>query len=162
MTEEAKPLVEPVVLSNDEFPKTARSAAPAIRIEGVTKRFSATQALAGVDLEVPEGTVFGLLGPNGAGKTTLVRILSTLLLPDGGRAEVLGHDVVQEAGAVRETIALTGQFAAVDEMLTGRENLEMFGRLFDLSVADARWRANELLERFDLADAADRAARMYS
>src|SRR3954468_6001139 len=126
MTEEAKPIVESVVVSNDGVADAARSAAPAIRVEGATKRFGTTQALAGVDLEVPEGTVFGLLGPNGAGKTTLVRILSTLLVPDGGRAEVLGHDVVQDAGAVREMIALTGQFAAVDEMLTGRENLEMF------------------------------------
>src|SRR5205814_4700845 len=106
------------------------SATAAVRVEGLVKRFGATVALAGVDLEVSEGTVFGLLGPNGAGKTTLVRILSTLLMPDGGRAAVLGHDVVQEPGAVREMIALTGQFAAVDEMLTGRENLEMFGRRF--------------------------------
>jgi hypothetical protein len=153
MTEEAKPLVEPVVVSNDELPNAARSAAPAIRIEGVTKRFGATQALAGIDLEIQEGAVFGLLGPNGAGKTTLVRILSTLLLPDAGRAEVLGHDVVQDPRAVREMIALTGQFAAVDEMLTGRENLEMFGRLFKLSPEDARQRADELLDRFDLAGA---------
>jgi ABC-type glutathione transport system ATPase component len=128
MTEEAKPIVEPVVVSNDELPNAARSAAPAIRVEGVTKRFGTTQAIAGVDLEVPEGTVFGLLGPNGAGKTTLVRILSTLLAPDAGRAEVLGHDVGQEPGGVREMIALTGQFAAVDEMLTGRENLELVVR----------------------------------
>ena len=162
MTEEAKPIVEPVVVSDDGLPDAPRSAAPAIRVEGVTKRFGTTQALAGVDLEVPEGTVFGLLGPNGAGKTTLVRILSTLLVPDAGRAEVLGHDVVQEPGAVREMIALTGQFAAVDEMLTGRENLEMFGRLFKLSPENARRRADELLDRFDLAGAADRPARTYS
>src|SRR3954447_13490394 len=162
MTEEAKPIVEPVVVSKEELPDAHRSAAPAIRVEGVTKSFGTTQALAGVDLEIPEGTVFCLLGPNGAGKTTLVRILSTLLVPDGGRAEVLSHDVVQEAGAVREMIALTGQFAAVDEMLTGRENLEMFGRLFKLSPENARRRAGELLDRFDLADAADRPARTYS
>jgi ABC transporter DrrB family efflux protein len=140
----------------------ARSSAPAVRVEGVTKRFGATVALAGVDLEVPEGTVFGLLGPNGAGKTTLVRILATLLTPEGGRAEILGHDVVREPIAVRELIGLTGQFAAVDEILTGRENLEMFGRLFKLSPDEARRRAVELLERFDLADAADRPARTYS
>jgi ABC transporter DrrB family efflux protein len=135
---------------------------PAVRVEGVTKRFGATVALAGVDLEVPQGSVFGLLGPNGAGKTTLVRVLATLLAPDAGRAEVLGHEVVEEAATVRELIGLTGQFAAVDEILTGRENLEMFGRLFDLSRDEARRRAQELLERFDLADAADRPASTYS
>ena len=140
-----------------------RSSAPAAaRVEGATKRFGATVALAGVDLDVPEGAVFGLLGPNGAGKTTLVRILTTLLTPDAGRAEVLGHDVVREPVAVRELLGLTGQFAAVDELLTGRENLEMFGRLFKLSREDARRRADELLERFDLAAAADRPARTYS
>jgi ABC transporter DrrB family efflux protein len=135
---------------------------PAIRVEGVAKRFGETQALAGVDLEVPEGAVFGLLGPNGAGKTTLVRILSTLVRPDSGRAEILGHDVAQEPAAIREQIALTGQFAAVDELLTGRENLEMFGRLFDLSRQEAAARADRLLRDFDLADAADRPARTYS
>ena len=139
-----------------------RSSAPAVRVEGVAKRFGATVALAGVDLEVPEGMVFGLLGPNGAGKTTLIRVLATLLRPDAGRAEVLGHDVVREPAAVRELIGLTGQFAAVDEILTGRENLEMFGRLFDLSREEARRRADELLERFELAEAADRPARTYS
>jgi ABC-2 type transport system ATP-binding protein len=141
---------------------TQRSAAPAVRVVGVVKRFGATVALAGVDLEVAEGTVFGLLGPNGAGKTTLVRVLATLLAPDSGHAEVFGHDVVSEAPVVRELLGLTGQFAAVDEILTGRENLQMFGRLFDLSRAEARQRAAELLERFDLADAADRPARTYS
>ena len=99
----------------------------------MVKRFGSTTALAGVDLEVAEGMVFGLLGPNGAGKTTLIRILATLLVPDSGRAELLGHDVVAESSNVRELLALTGQFAAVDELLTGRENLEMFGRLFRLS-----------------------------
>jgi ABC transporter DrrB family efflux protein len=128
----------------------------------VTKSFGATAALAGVDLVVPEGTVFGLLGPNGAGKTTLVRVLATLLAPDVGGAEVFGRDVVGDAPAVRELLGLTGQFAAVDEVLSGRENLVMFGRLFDLSPAEARRRADELLERFDLADAGDRAARTYS
>jgi ABC-2 type transport system ATP-binding protein len=141
---------------------TLPSSAPAARVEGVAKRFGATVALAGVDLQVPEGTVFGLLGPNGAGKTTLVRILATLLTPDAGRAEVLGHDVVHEPAAVRELLGLTGQFAAVDEILTGRENLEMFGRLFKLSREEAGHRADELLERFDLAHAADRPARTYS
>src|ERR1039457_322638 len=127
----------------------------AVHVEGVVKRFRTTTALAGVDLDVEEATVFGLLGPNGAGKTTLVRILATLLAPDAGRAEVFGHDVVREPAAVRELIGLTGQFAAVDELLTGRENLEMFGRLFKLSREQARRRAGELLERFDLAQAAD-------
>jgi ABC transporter DrrB family efflux protein len=134
----------------------------AVHVEGVVKRFGTTTALAGVDLDVEEGTVFGLLGPNGAGKTTLVRVLATLLAPDAGRAEVFGRDVVHDAAGVRELLGLTGQFAAVDEILTGRENLQMFGRLFDLSAGDARRRANELLERFDLADAADRPARTYS
>src|SRR2546423_2245842 len=141
---------------------SSTASAPAVRAEGVAKSFGATRALLDVDLIVPEGTVFGLLGPNGAGKTTLVRILATLLTPDAGHAEVLGRDVVREAPAVRELLGLTGQFAAVDEILTGRENLEMFGRLFDLSRDDARRRAGELLERFDLADAADRPARTYS
>src|SRR6266403_636856 len=133
-----------------------------IEVEGISKSFGATRALAGVDMSVPAGTVQGLLGPNGAGKTTLVRILATLLAPDAGRAEVFGRDVVHDPAGVRELLGLTGQFAAVDEMLTGRENLQMFGRLFDLSAADARQRGNELLERFDLADAADRLARTYS
>jgi ABC-2 type transport system ATP-binding protein len=140
----------------------AKPQPPAIRVEGVIKRFGATVALDGARLEVPAGMVFGLLGPNGAGKTTLVRILATLLAPDAGRAEVLGHDVAREPAAVRELIGLTGQFAAVDELLTGRENLEMFGRLFKLSGQDAGRRAGELLERFGLAQAADRPARTYS
>jgi ABC-2 type transport system ATP-binding protein len=135
---------------------------PAVRVEGVTKSFGATAALVGVDLIVPENTVFGLLGPNGAGKTTLVRVLATLLTPDAGRAELFGLDVVDHAPAVRELLGLTGQFAAVDEILSGRENLVMFGRLFDLAPAEARRRADELLARFDLADAADRPARTYS
>jgi ABC transporter DrrB family efflux protein len=135
---------------------------PAIRVDGIVKRFGSTTALAGVDLEVEEASVFGLLGPNGAGKTTLVRILATLLSPDAGSAEVFGRDVVHDPAGVREVVALTGQFAAIDEMLTGRENLQMFGRLFDLPAAEARRRGDELLERFDLADAADRLARTYS
>ena len=137
------------------------SSVPAVRVEGVVKRFGTTVALDGAGVEVPAGMVFGLLGPNGAGKTTLVRILATLLAPDAGRAEVFGHDVVREPAAVRELIGLTGQFAAVDELLTGRENLEMFGRLFKLSPAAARRRAGELLERFDLVQAAG-PARTYS
>src|SRR3954470_20676914 len=138
------------------------AAASAVHIEGVTKRFGTTRALAGVDLDVTEGTVFGLLGPNGAGKTTLVRVLATLLVPDGGSASVFGRDVVADPGGVRATIGLTGQFAGVDEILSGRETLVMFGRLFDLPPDEARSRAGELLERFDLADAADRPARTYS
>jgi ABC-type uncharacterized transport system ATPase subunit len=138
---------------------SARTRSPSIRVENVVKRFGSTTALAGVDLEVPDGMVFGLLGPNGAGKTTLIRILATLLEPDAGQAELLGHDVVAEAAGVRELLALTRQFDAVDELLTGRENLEMFGRLFRLSRAEARRRSSELLERFELADAADRTAK---
>jgi len=149
-------------LSQPETDGWRRSRPPAVGVRGVVKRFGSTTALAGVDLEVREGMVFGLLGPNGAGKTTLIRILATLLEPDAGRAELLGHDVVAESSSVRELLALTGQFAAVDELLTGRENLEMFGRLFRLSRAEARRRASELLERFELADAADRAAKTYS
>jgi ABC transporter DrrB family efflux protein len=147
---------------NDQAMSTTSRPPTAVLVEGVVKRFGTTTALAGVDLEVEEGTVLGLLGPNGAGKTTLVRVLATLLAPDAGRAEVFGRDVVGDAAGVRELLGLTGQFAAVDEILTGRENLQMFGRLFDLSAADARRRADELLERFDLADAADRPARTYS
>jgi ABC transporter DrrB family efflux protein len=138
------------------------SSQPAVRVQRVVKRFGSTTALDGVDLEVPEGMVFGLLGPNGAGKTTLIRILATLLRPDAGRAELLGLDVVADPSKVREELALTGQFAAVDELLTGRENLEMFGRLFRLSRTEARSRASELLERFELMDAADRTAKTYS
>ncbi len=134
----------------------------AARTQSLVRRFGETEALGGVDLEVAEGSVVGLLGPNGAGKTTLVRVLATLLRPDGGRAEVLGRDVVTEAGAVRELIGLTGQFAAVDELLTGRENLRMFGRLFRLSRRRSDQRASELLERFGLADAGDRQVKTYS
>jgi ABC transporter DrrB family efflux protein len=138
------------------------SSSPAVRVHNVAKHFGPTVALDGVDLEIPEGSVFGLLGPNGAGKTTLVRILATLLTPDTGRVEILGHDVVHEPAAVRELLGLTGQFAAVDEVLTGQENLEMFGRLFGLPRNEARRRADELLRRFELTDAAGRPARTYS
>src|SRR6187455_825788 len=119
--------------------------------EGLTRRFGSTTALDGFDLEVPTGTIHGLLGPNGAGKTTAVRILTTLLRPDSGRAEVAGHDVVRESDRVRARIGLVGQQAAVDEQLTGRQNLEMFGRLHHLGAATARRRARDLLDRFDLA-----------
>jgi ABC-2 type transport system ATP-binding protein len=134
----------------------------AIVVEGLVKRFGETTALAGVDLTVAEGGVLGLLGPNGAGKTTVVRILTTLLPADAGRAEVVGLDVAREADRVRAAIGLTGQYAAVDEYLTGTENLEMVGRLYRLPKREARARARELLERFDLADAADRTAKTYS
>jgi ABC-2 type transport system ATP-binding protein len=130
--------------------------------EGVGKRFGAVQALAGVDLAVPAGGVLGLLGPNGAGKTTLVRILATLLRPDDGRARVCGLDVVRQPGLVRRLVGLSGQYAAVDAFLTGRENLGMVGRLAGLDRTAARRRADELLETFDLADAANRVARTYS
>jgi daunorubicin resistance ABC transporter ATP-binding subunit len=135
---------------------------PAILAEGVRQTFGEVVALDGLDLEVEPGTVFGLLGPNGAGKTTLVRVLATLLRPTAGRASVLGHDVVAEPLAVRRRIGLAGQFAAVDLELTGRENVEMVGRLYRLSGAEARARAAELLERFGLADAADRRVSTYS
>ncbi|HEX5996940.1 MAG TPA: ATP-binding cassette domain-containing protein [Jiangellales bacterium] len=135
---------------------------PAIVAEAVVKRFGAIEALAGVDLEVPAGTVLGLLGPNGAGKTTMVRILATLLPPDAGAARVAGFDVVGQAAAVRRVIGLSGQFAACDAYLTGRENLQMIGRLSGLGRSRARRRADELLEAFDLTAAADRLAGGYS
>ncbi|MCP2339485.1 ATP-binding cassette domain-containing protein [Actinomadura rupiterrae] len=131
-------------------------------IEGLRKRFGETAALDGLDLEVRAGTVHGLLGPNGAGKSTTVRILATLARPDGGRAEVAGHDVVREAALVRTRIGLVGQHTAVDEVLTGRRNLVMFGRLAHLSRRAARRRADELLDSFGLAEAADRPAGTYS
>ncbi len=134
----------------------------AIRVEGLAKRFGQVVALDGIDLEVPVGTVFGLLGPNGAGKTTVVRILSTVLQADAGRAEVLGFDVGTQAGEVRKRIGLAGQNAAVDPNLTGGENLRLIGRLTHLPRSHVRERADELLGRFDLADAANRPVRTYS
>jgi oleandomycin transport system ATP-binding protein len=133
-----------------------------IEAEGLVKRFGATTALNGVDLAIPRGTVLGVLGPNGAGKTTAVRILSTLLVPDAGSARIAGFDVVREADRVREAIGLTGQYASVDEDLTGRQNLELFGTLLDLGRSGARRRAAELLEWFQLTEAAGRPAKTYS
>ncbi|MEV6426614.1 ATP-binding cassette domain-containing protein [Nocardia sp. NPDC051463] len=138
---------------NDEF---------AVRAEGLDKRYGDKRALDGFDLTIRRGAVHGLLGPNGAGKTTAVRILSTLVRLDGGRAEVAGLDVAREPRLVRARIGVTGQYAAVDEVLTGRQNLEMFGRLFHLGRRRARQRATELLERFDLIDAADKGVGKYS
>jgi ABC-2 type transport system ATP-binding protein len=134
----------------------------AIVAEGISRRFGATTALNGVDLTVPAGNVLGLLGPNGAGKTTLVRILATLLRPDAGRARVFGFDVGRRAPAVRRVIGLSGQYAAVDAYLPGRENLRMIGRLAGLRRAVASERAGELLETFNLTDAADRTVRTWS
>jgi ABC-2 type transport system ATP-binding protein len=134
----------------------------AIEAEGLRKSYKDVCALDGVDLQVPAGTVLGLLGPNGAGKTTAVRILTTLLPPDGGSARVAGLDVIRQAPQLRSKIGLAGQYAAVDENLTGAENLEMVGRLYHLPKGEPRARAVELLERFDLSDAADRLVRTYS
>jgi len=134
----------------------------AIYAEGLVKTFGDVRALDGVDLEVPEGTVLGLLGPNGAGKTTTVRCLTTLLRPDSGKAVVAGLDVLGQPDAVRRSIGLSGQFAAVDEYLTGRENLQMVGRLYQMRSREAKRRATELLEQFHLADAADRPTKTYS
>ncbi|USX54909.1 ATP-binding cassette domain-containing protein [Lentzea sp. HUAS12] len=134
----------------------------AIRAEGLVKHYGETKALDGVDLEVPEGRVVGVLGPNGAGKTTAVRVLATLLRPDAGHATVHGHDVVKDPRAVRSLIGLTGQYASVDEDLSGTENLVLLARLLDFSRAGAKARARELLEQFELTDAAGRAAKTYS
>jgi ABC-2 type transport system ATP-binding protein len=134
----------------------------AIEAEGLRKSYKDVRALDGVDLRVPAGTVLGLLGPNGAGKTTAVRILTTLLPPDGGSARVAGLDVVREAPKLRTRIGLAGQYAAVDENLTGAENLEMVGRLYHLPKGEPATRAAELLERFELDEAADRLVRTYS
>ena len=134
----------------------------AIEAEGLVKSFGKVRALDGIDMVAREGTIFGLLGPNGAGKTTAIRVLSTLLRPDAGRASVGGFDVERQPREVRRLIGLTGQFAAVDELLTGQENLYMIGRLLGIRQADARARATELLEAFDLSDAATKLAKAYS
>jgi oleandomycin transport system ATP-binding protein len=143
-------------------PEEASTMTHAIVAEGLVKRFGETTALAGVDLAVRTGSVLGLLGPNGAGKTTAVRILATLLTPDGGQARVAGYDVVRAGHQVRQLIGLTGQYASVDEALTGAENLLLIGRLLGIPRAAAKERARELLADFGLADAADRAAKTYS
>ncbi len=135
---------------------------PAISVSGLTKSFGDVRALDGVDFEAAPGTVLGLLGPNGAGKTTAVRVLTTLLKPDGGSARVAGLDVVSDAVALRQRIGLAGQYAAVDENLTGKENLVMVGRLYGEPRAAAKTRADDLLELFDLVDAADRVVKTYS
>ena len=141
---------------------TRRWNGPSIFVEGLHKSFGAIQALSGIDLVVEPGKVLGLLGPNGAGKTTVVKILTTLVLPDRGRALVQGRDVVRSPEAVREVIGLAGQSTAIQEELTGRENLEIMGRLYHLGPATRQQRTAELLERFDLLDAADRPAKGYS
>jgi ABC-2 type transport system ATP-binding protein len=135
---------------------------PAIRAEGLVKTYGSVRALDGIDFEVEEGTVLGVLGPNGAGKTTSVRILTTLLVPDAGHAEVAGIDVLRHPDRVREAIGVSGQYAAVDEHLTGRENLVMYGRLYQMGKREARDRAAQLLEEFALTDAADRPVGTYS
>ncbi|MFF5978647.1 ATP-binding cassette domain-containing protein [Streptomyces olindensis] len=139
-----------------------RTGGAAVTVRGLVKHYGETKALDGVDLEVREGTVMGVLGPNGAGKTTLVRILSTLLQPDAGQATVAGYDVVRQPRQLRRVIGLTGQYASVDEKLSGWENLYMIGRLLDLPRKDARTRADALLERFSLTEAAKRPAATYS
>jgi ABC-2 type transport system ATP-binding protein len=138
------------------------AAVPAVSVKGLVKSYGKVRALDGVDLDVEEGTVLGLLGPNGAGKTTMIRVLTTLLKPDAGSAEVAGLDVVRDAASLRALIGLAGQYAAVDENLTGQENLTMVGRLYGMSRAAAKRRAGELLERFDLSGAASRVVKGYS
>src|ERR1043165_7617085 len=139
-----------------------RTTGPAVEAVGLTRSFGDTRALDGIDLQIPTGTVYGLLGPNGAGKTTTVRVLATLLRPDGGQARVFGHDVVAEADAVRARVSLTGQYASVDEDLTGAENLVLLGRLLGHRKPAARDRSAQLLEAFGLTDAADKQVKHYS
>ncbi|HEX7259954.1 MAG TPA: ATP-binding cassette domain-containing protein [Candidatus Saccharimonadia bacterium] len=142
--------------------KTNSSPKQAIKVKKLRKSYGKLKVLDGIDFSVEQGSILALLGPNGAGKTTTIRILSTLLLPDGGQASINGHDVVKESAAVRSNIGLTGQFAAVDEYLTGAENLYMMGRLYRLSVKDVKRRSSELLEQFDLVEASTRPVRTYS
>lgn len=151
-----------MAVATSQTQQQTRSGEPIVRVEGITKSFGDVKALRGVDLAIQPGTVFGLLGPNGAGKTTLVRVLTTLLKPDSGTATIAGYDVVRDARRLRTVIGLAGQYAAVDEYLTGHENLMMVGQLYHMSASDARRRAGELLERFSLSDAGDRPARTYS
>ena len=144
------------------MPSDRSPSAIAIEVEALAKRYGRVKALRGIDLQVERGSVLGLLGPNGAGKTTLVRILTTLLAPTSGRASVDGHDVVRDGARLRSKIGLAGQNTAVDDILTGRENLELVGRLYHLPKAEARRRAQDLLERFELTDAGERLAKTYS
>ncbi|MDF2665038.1 MAG: ABC-type multidrug transport system, ATPase component [Microbacterium sp.] len=141
---------------------TSSTRSPAVRAEGLVKTFGSNRAVDGVDLVVEAGTVYGVLGPNGAGKTTTISMLTTLLRPDGGRAEIFGHDVAREPHVVRQLIGLTGQFASVDEKLSATENLMIFGRLLGLSRGDARRKASELLEEFGLTEAASRPLAKFS
>lgn len=149
-------------MTRNDTSRGAGSGGNAVEVRGLVKHFGDTKALDGVDLDVREGTVLGVLGPNGAGKTTLVRCLSTLLRPDAGTARVAGYDVVTQPRQLRRVIGLTGQYASVDEKLSGFENLYMIGRLLDLSRKDARRRGEEMLERFSLTEAAKRPAGQYS
>jgi ABC-2 type transport system ATP-binding protein len=142
--------------------RPATTAGLAISARGLVKRFGKLEAVAGIDLDVPKGAIFAVLGPNGAGKTTTLRMLATLLRPDAGTATVMGHDIVAEAQAVRGSIAMTGQFASLDEDLTGRENLALIARLWGFSIRGARRRSDELLAAFELADAATRQVKDYS
>lgn len=145
-----------------QIDNTPGGAGSAVTVRGLVKHYGETKALDGVDIDVPEGTVLGVLGPNGAGKTTLVRCLSTLITPDSGSAFVAGYDVVKQPRQLRRVIGLTGQYASVDEKLSGRENLYMIGRLLDLSRKESKSRADALLERFSLTEAAGRQAKTYS
>jgi ABC-2 type transport system ATP-binding protein len=154
---------DPAAVTPRPGPAAARlGGAPAVRVSGLVKSYGSVRALCGVDLTAAHGTVLGLLGPNGAGKTTIIRVLTTLLKPDAGTAEVDGLDVVRDAARLRERIGLAGQYAAVDENLTGLENLTMVGRLYGQPRAAAKRRGDELLERFELLDAANRPTKTYS